>query len=328
MNILITGGAGFIGINSTLFFSKNKNNRIFILDDLSKKGSENNLKLVEDLENVTFYKGNIKDKEILNKVFENTIDVVLHLAAQTAVTTSVTNPQLDFDSNILGTFNLLETIRTKSPNTHIIYSSTNKVYGDLDDVELVETEKRYDFKENIVGVNETARLDFYSPYGCSKGAAEQYILDYGRIYNIKSTTLRQSCIYGIYQNGTEDQGWIAWFMKAFLSNQDITIYGNGKQVRDALYVDDLVRLYSTVIEKGIVGYYNVGGGKENSISLIETIEWMKSNIKSDSKISYDTTRPGDQKIFISDNTKLKNYGWEPEVTIKDGFVKLLDYLKK
>ena len=328
MNILITGGAGFIGINSTIFFSKDKKNKIFILDDLSKKGSENNLKLVENLENVTFYKGNIKDKEILNKVFENTIDVVLHLAAQTAVTTSVTNPQLDFDSNILGTFNLLETIRTKSPNTHIIYSSTNKVYGDLDDVELVETEKRYDFKENIVGVNETARLDFYSPYGCSKGAAEQYILDYGRIYNIKSTTLRQSCIYGVYQNGTEDQGWIAWFMKAFLSNQDITIYGNGKQVRDALYVDDLVRLYSTVIEKGIVGYYNVGGGKENSISLIETIEWMKSNIKSDSKISYDTTRPGDQKIFISDNTKLKNYGWEPEVTIKDGFVKLLDYLKK
>lgn len=328
MNILITGGAGFIGINSTIFFSKDKKNKIFILDDLSKKGSENNLKLVEGLENVIFYKGNIKDKEILNKVFENTIDVVLHLAAQTAVTTSVTNPQLDFDSNILGTFNLLETIRTKSPNTHIIYSSTNKVYGDLDDVELVETEKRYDFKENIVGVNETARLDFYSPYGCSKGAAEQYILDYGRIYNIKSTTLRQSCIYGVYQNGTEDQGWIAWFMKAFLSNQDITIYGNGKQVRDALYVDDLVRLYSTIIEKGIVGYYNVGGGKENSISLIETIEWMKSNIKSDSKISYDTTRPGDQKIFISDNTKLKNYGWEPEVTIKDGFVKLLDYLKK
>lgn len=328
MNILITGGAGFIGINSTIFFSKDKKNKIFILDDLSKKGSENNLKLVENLENVTFYKGNIKDKEILNKVFENTIDVVLHLAAQTAVTTSVTNPQLDFDSNILGTFNLLETIRTKSPNTHIIYSSTNKVYGDLDDVELVETEKRYDFKENIVGVDETARLDFYSPYGCSKGAAEQYILDYGRIYNIKSTTLRQSCIYGVYQNGTEDQGWIAWFMKAFLSNQDITIYGNGKQVRDALYVDDLVRLYSTIIEKGIVGYYNVGGGKENSISLIETIEWMKSNIKSDSKISYDTTRPGDQKIFISDNTKLKTYGWEPEVTIKDGFVKLLDYLKK
>jgi len=328
MNILITGGAGFIGINSTLFFSKNKNNRIFILDDLSKKGSENNLKLVNDLENVVFYKGNIKDKEILNKVFENTINVVLHLAAQTAVTTAVTNPQLDFDSNILGTFNLLEIIRMKSPNTHIIYSSTNKVYGDLNYLELVETEKRYDFKKNIIGVDEMVGLDFYSPYGCSKGSAEQYILDYGRIYNIKSTTLRQSCIYGIYQNGTEDQGWIAWFMKAFLSNQDITIYGNGKQVRDALYVDDLIKLYSLIIEKSIVGYYNVGGGKQNSISLIETIEWMKSNIKSNSKIKYDITRPGDQKIFISDNTKLKNHGWEPKVTIKDGFIKLLDYLKK
>ena len=327
MNILITGGLGFIGINTALKYVNNPDNQIIILDNLSKKGSKNNIKLLENHKNVTLYLGDITDQKILNNIFNSPIDVVIHLAAQTAVTTSVTNPTLDFNSNALGTFILLETIRQKSPNTHILYASTNKVYGDLNHIPLIESKTRYKFEEKIIGVDENTHLDLYSPYGCSKGAADQYVLDYARIYGLKTTCLRQSCIYGPYQNGTEDQGWVAWFMKAFLSNQNITIYGNGKQVRDALYVDDLVNLYDHIIQNQITGVFNVGGGITNSISLIETIEWMEKNINSKSKILYDVTRPGDQMIFISDNTKLKNIGWKPKTKLEQGFNLLLKYLK-
>ena len=327
MNILITGGLGFIGYNSSLKFAKNSKNKIFILDNLSKSNGLENKKILESFANIEIIIGDVADKDILNKIFNNHIDVTLHLAAQTAVTTSVKNPTLDFNSNILGTFNLLEVIREKSPNTHIIYSSTNKVYGDLNHLPLVEKSSRYEFSTGVKGINENISLDLYSPYGCSKGAADQYVLDYGRIYNLKTTSIRQSCIYGQYQNGTEDQGWIAWFMKAFLTNQDITIYGNGKQVRDALYVDDLTNLYSILIENQITGCFNVGGGESNSISLLETIEWMKKNIPSTTTISYDLIRPGDQKIFISDNSKLENLGWKPKINLEEGLNLLLNYLK-
>ena len=330
MNILITGGAGFIGINAVKHFALNENNTIIILDNLSKKGSETNLKLVEDLSNVTFYKANVTDQEILNIIFNNKIDVVLHLAAQTAVTLSVTDPKDDFNTNVIGTFGLLETIRNKAPDCHIVYASTNKVYGNLLDIPLTEHPERYWFEEDILGVNETTNLDFYSPYGCSKGAADQYVLDYNRIYGIKSTVLRQSCIYGQFQNGTEDQGWVAWFMKAYLGNEDITVYGNGKQVRDVLYVDDLIKCYDTIINKSVTGCFNVGGGNTNTLSLIETLNWMKENISNSStNISYDITRPGDQQIFVSDNTKLKEIAnWEPTITVEQGFKKLLTYLTK
>ena len=328
MNILITGGAGFIGINAVKHFASDNN--IIILDNLSKKGSDVNLKRVENLHNVQFYNADITNREILNEIFNNEIDVVLHLAAQTAVTLSVTDPVDDFNTNAYGTFVLLETIRDKAPDCHIIYASTNKVYGNLSDIPLVEKETRYWFEDNILGVNENTNLDFYSPYGCSKGAADQYILDYNRIYNIKSTCLRQSCIYGQYQNGTEDQGWVAWFMKAYLGNEDITIYGDGKQVRDVLYVDDLINCYDAIISKSITGCFNVGGGHNNTLSLIETLDWMKQNIpNSSTNISYDITRPGDQQIFVSDNTKLKKLiGWEPTINITNGFTKLLTYLKQ
>jgi len=327
MNILVTGGLGFIGINTVLKYVKDPNNQVIILDNLSKKGSKNNIKLLEGYKNVKSYLGDITNQEMLDDIFSSPIDVVVHLAAQTAVTTSVSNPLLDFNSNALGTFMLLEVIRQKSPNAHILYASTNKVYGNLNQIPLVENETRYEFQDEIIGVNENTHLDLYSPYGCSKGAADQYVLDYARIYGLKTTCLRQSCIYGQYQNGTEDQGWVAWFMKAFLSNQNITIYGNGKQVRDALYVDDLVNLYDHIIQNQITGVFNVGGGITNSISLLETINWMQKYIDSQSQISYNTTRPGDQMIFISDNTKLKNIGWEPKIDLEQGFRLLLEYLK-
>lgn len=327
MNILITGGLGFIGINTTLKYAENPSNQIIILDNLSKNGSKNHIKLLKNFTNIKIYSENITNQKVLNNIFSSPIDVVIHLAAQTAVTTSVSNPKLDFNSNALGTFMLLETIRQKSPDAHMLYASTNKVYGDLNQFSLIESETRYEFKDKIIGVNENTNLDLYSPYGCSKGAADQYVLDYARIYGLKTTCFRQSCIYGAHQNGTEDQGWVAWFMKAFLSNQDITIYGNGKQVRDALYVDDLVALYDHVIQNKITGVFNVGGGINNSISLLETINWMQSHINSSSTIFYDTTRPGDQMIFISDNTKLKNTGWEPKIPLKQGFNLLLKHLK-
>jgi len=328
MNILITGGAGFIGINASLKYAENKNNNIIIFDNLSKKDSEKNLKLIENYPNITFIQGDLINQDDLDKVFSSQIDVVLHLAAQTAVTTSVTDPVLDFNSNALGTFLLLETIRTKSPNTFVLYTSTNKVYGDLNQIPLIEENTRYSFKDNRIGVNEDTNLDLYSPYGCSKGAADQYVIDYGRIYGLKTVVLRQSCIYGTYQNGTEDQGWVAWFMKAFISNLDITIYGDGKQVRDALYVDDLINLYYILTTTQTTGVFNVGGGINNSISLLETIDWMKENIPTKSSISFDLTRPGDQKMFISDNSKLEKLtGWEPTTSLEQGFNLLLNYLK-
>ena len=327
--ILITGGAGFIGINAALEFSKD--HKVIILDDLSKKGSKTNLELTDNNPNIEFVMGDISSDYQVGKIFKNNhFDVVLHLAAQTAVTISVENPRKDLYTNIHGTFNILEAMRKYCPDSHIIYSSTNKVYGNLNQIPLTEEETKYTFtnKEDQNGVSESTPLDLYSPYGCSKGAADQYVLDYNRIYDIKSTVLRQSCIYGIHQNGTEDQGWIAWFMKAFLLEQDITIYGNGKQVRDALYVSDLVNLYRTISEKETTGAFNVGGGVDNSISLLETIDWMKSHIpQSTTNVSYDVTRPGDQMIFVSNNAKLKEYtGWEPTTTLDKGFFLLLNHL--
>jgi CDP-paratose 2-epimerase len=327
--ILITGGAGFIGINAALEFSKD--HKVTILDNLSKKGSKTNLKLADDNPNIEFVLCDISSGFQIDKLFEdNHFDIVLHLAAQTAVTISVENPRKDFYYNVHGTFNILEAMRKHCPDSHIIYASTNKVYGNLNQIPLTEGETKYTFtnEEHQNGVDESTPLDLYSPYGCSKGAADQYVLDYNRIYGLKSTALRQSCIYGIHQNGTEDQGWIAWFMKAFLLEQDITIYGNGKQVRDALYVSDLVSLYRTIAEKGTTGAFNVGGGIDKSISLLETIDWMKTYIpQSNTKVSYDITRPGDQMIFVSDNTKLKEHtGWEPTTTLDKGLFLLLDHL--
>jgi CDP-paratose 2-epimerase len=329
MKILITGGLGFIGINTALRYI-NKADKIILLDNLNKLGSLDNLRLVEDNPNVEFIKGDIRLLNDVEPIFKsNNFDLIYHLGAQTAVTTSLTNPNMDFETNAIGTFNILECMREYCPKAKLIFSSTNKVYGNLNNRPLIENETRYTFKDDISGIGENENLDFYSPYGCSKGAADQYVRDYARIYGLHTVVIRQSCIYGIYQNGTEDQGWVAWFIKRFIEGGDITIFGDGKQVRDILYIDDLIDFYELISTKSNPGdVYNIGGGPNNTTSIIEIIDLLSDKINNDMvKIGYDKERDGDQKIFVSDNLKANSIGWTPKVGVNEGVDKLIKYLK-
>lgn len=323
--LLITGGAGFIGVNSARYFSK-KGWQVSILDNFSRKGSDVNAEMLKkDVSNINIIRADVtRDIDALAKaVSEN--DAVLHLAAQVAVTTSVVEPRNDMEQNILGTFNVLEAIRASAHKPPIIYSSTNKVYGALEMYPVRDAGKRYEFEDDeyrMHGVPETQQLDFHSPYGCSKGAADQYVIDYDRIYGLHTLALRQSCIYGLHQFGVEDQGWIAWFTIAAMQGKPITIYGTGKQVRDALFMDDLARLYeagfaniSTIHGRA----FNVGGGPNNTVSLIELLERLDAEFGYKPTLSFGDIRAGDQPIFVADVRELeKAYGWKPEVSVKDG----------
>lgn len=327
MKILITGGLGFIGVNSVLFFSKE--NEVHIIDNLSRKGSIHNYNQIIDHPNVNVHIADIRNNDDVVRIIKKIKpDVILHLAGQVAVTTSVINPKEDFEINILGTFNILEALRIHCPESLLIFSSTNKVYGDYKN-NLVEEKNRYSYQD-FYCVNEDVNLDFHSPYGCSKGSADQYVRDYSRIFNLKTVVLRQSCIYGPNQFGIEDQGWVAWFTIAGIYNKKFYIYGDGKQVRDVLHIEDLILLYSMIIDnadkcKGKI--YNVGGGINNTLSLIELISLLEN--LTDKKLTYEFSdwRPGDQKIYISDINKIKNdTGWEPKINIKDGIKTLINWV--
>ena len=264
-SILITGGAGFIGTNASLHFSKD-GWKVTVLDNLSRKGAENNLNWLKNKANFTFLQKDIRDIEETERIVGNVRpDVLLHLAAQVAVTTSVLNPREDFEINALGTFNVLEAVRKQSQNTFFINASTNKVYGKMDDVFVEERNGRYEYANLSLGVGENRNLDFHSPYGCSKGIADQYTIDYSRIYGLKTVTFRQSCIYGPRQFGIEDQGWVAWFTIASVLGRPLTIYGDGKQIRDVLHVDDLLHAIDAVIGRkdNVNGQaFNIGGGPD------------------------------------------------------------------
>lgn len=332
MNILITGGAGFIGVNAARHFMR-RGWEITILDNLSRPGTEYNLKRLQgEMPEIKFVKADIRTDYAQLLEAANTHDVVLHLAAQVAVTTSVTNPREDFDINALGTFNVLEAVRASSRKPMVLYASTNKVYGGLEHLTVTESESRYAFAVGRGGVGEDTPLDFHSPYGCSKGAADQYVRDYARIYGLKTVVFRQSCIYGPHQLGIEDQGWVAWFMIAGLFNRAVTIYGNGKQVRDLLYIDDLVRAYDVAIVKIATAsgqVYNVGGGNKNTLSLREFFNLLKNQEGMTLRSSSADWRPGDQPIFVSDNTKMKkDLDWEPQVNVSMGIARLMAWLKE
>ncbi len=330
--ILITGGAGFIGINASKYFIE-QGWFVIIFDNFSRALVEENIKWLKNnhADKFRIVKGDVVTdlKELAECV--NEADLVLHLAAQVAVTTSITDPYNDLKTNVIGTFNVLESIRKSNNKPPLIYSSTNKVYGDLSHIDIIENETRYDFK-NLKGITENINLDFHSPYGCSKGAADQYARDYSRIYGLKTVVLRQSCIYGEHQFGVEDQGWVAWFIIACLQNKKITIYGNGKQVRDILYVGDLVRAYDLVY-KNIAAtsgkIYNVGGGYDNSLSLLEFINLLPSLANTKIDYSFSDWRPGDQPIFISDSSKINtDIGWQPAINKNDGLKKIAAWLKE
>jgi CDP-paratose 2-epimerase len=269
-----------------------------------------------------------------DQVLEETIgsaDVVFHLAAQVAVTTSVTDPRHDFEVNALGTFNVLEAARKSSSKPTILYSSTNKVYGKMADLGIVEQDGRYAYQSAAEGIGEDRPLDPYSPYGCSKCTGDQYVLDYARIYDMKTIVFRQSCIYGPRQFGMEDQGWLAWFSIRAQQGKPVSIFGDGKQVRDVLYVEDLIAAYDAAvghIETTAGKAYNIGGGPGNTLSLLELVKILNRRFGCTLDCKFEDWRPGDQPVFVSNIAKAKaDFGWQPSVGIVQGIVQLTDWIK-
>jgi len=320
--ILITGGAGFIGVNSARHFLR-QGWSVALLDNLSRRGTDDNLRWLQSQHPVEFHQADVRDTQAVDRVIgASRPDAVLHLAAQVAVTTSVSNPREDFEINALGTFNVLDAVRRLSPESFFIYASTNKVYGKMHDVAVVERNGRYEYDALTSGVPETQPLDFHSPYGCSKGVADQYTIDYARIYGLRTVALRQSCIYGTRQFGIEDQGWVAWFTIAAVLGKTITIYGDGKQIRDVLHVDDLARAYEAAyVQRDRVSgqAINLGGGPDNTMSLLELLDYLKEELCISIPLKWDQWRPGDQPCFVCDLTKAKELlGWAPQVGVREG----------
>ncbi len=334
MKWLITGGAGFIGSHAAWRLLRS-GHEVVVIDNLSRRGTQSNLEWLKSQGLKSWYLTDIRAAAELEEIFRahRDADAVLHLAAQVAVTTSVQDPRSDFEINALGTFNVLEAVRRVLSNRPVVlYSSTNKVYGGLEHIPVQSTPSRYIFPEHPNGVDEREPLDFHSPYGCSKGAGDQYVIDYGRIYGLRSVVLRQSCIYGTRQFGVEDQGWIAWFTIAALTSRPITIFGDGKQVRDALWIDDLIDLYMLIyenIDKARGQAFNVGGGPANTLSLLETLAHLEKLLGKPLKKSFDEFRPGDQRVFITDIAKVRSVlGWQPKVGVEEGIQKLWAWAKE
>lgn len=323
---LIIGGAGFIGSNLASYLLKKKES-VTIFDNFSRQGTLSNSEwLRANHPQIKVIKRDIRfDLDKLQREVESA-DIVFHLAAQVAVTSSVINPREDFEINALGTFNVLEAIRQLKNKPILIYASTNKVYGRMEDVEIVERDNRYQYKDFPQGISEERPLDFHSPYGCSKGIGDQYVRDYARIYGLKTLVFRQSCIYGPRQFGIEDQGWVAWFTIASILDKPITIYGDGKQVRDVLYVDDLINAFELAtlnIERTSGKVYNIGGGPQNTMSLLELISYLEKLLGRKIQYSFSDWRLGDQLIYVSNIQKAKEeFGWEPK-TSKEKGVKIL-----
>lgn len=330
---LLTGGAGFIGSNYANSLLA-RGARVTIFDNLSRRGADRNLAWLRETHGANSFElvvGDVRTPAALREPVA-AADVIVHLAAQVAVTSSVTDPRNDFEINALGTFNMLEAARLAGHKPFVIYSSTNKVYGEMLEHKLLSSKTRYRYAKLPHGLPETQQLDFHSPYGCSKGAAEQYVRDYSRIYGIPSVVFRQSCIYGPRQFGVEDQGWLAWFVIAAVLGRPISIYGDGKQVRDMLHVSDLTAAYDAAIarRKKIAGQaYNIGGGPAHTLSIWkECGPMLEKMLGRKIPVRYDKTRPGDQKVYISDIRKAKKeLGWAPKIGVKQGAQELVDWVR-
>ena len=333
MKTIITGGAGFIGSNAASRYLQ-RGHHVVVIDNLSREGVRKNLEWLRPQGKLEFVELDVRREKELAQLFEKQRDAsqVLHLAAQVAVTTSVTDPREDFEINALGTFNVLEAMRQCGMKAPLLYASTNKVYGEMTGVGAIQRNGRYAYQSLPFGVPEERSLDFHSPYGCSKGAADQYVIDYHRIYGLRTIVFRQSCIYGYRQFGAEDQGWVAWFMIASQLGRPITIYGDGKQVRDILFIDDLLDAYDAAFAAGdaVVGRaYNIGGGPDNVLSLLELLAYIEK--RQNRKLTYDFAewRPGDQKVFISDIRRARaELGWTPQVSCPKGLELLYDWVSR
>lgn len=329
--LLITGGTGFIGTNMADYFSQ-RGWAVTVLDNLSRRGAvENLLWLKKRHPQTVFIHADIRsDLEALSQAIATT-DAIFHFASQVAVTTSWQNPQEDFDINAVGTLNILESIRRQKVNPTLLYASTNKVYGGMEDIEVELVHDRYVYKDLPYGIPESRLLDFHSPYGCSKGASDQYVRDYARMYGLNTVVMRQSCIYGPRQYGITDQGWVAWFMVAACGGQPLTIYGDGKQTRDVLYITDLARAYELVLQniQNVRGHiFNIGGGPFNVLSVMELIEYLEQALGQKINYTFADWRPGDQPCYISDIHKAEAVlGWKPYIMPEEGLARLLYWVQ-
>ncbi|HJW92982.1 MAG TPA: NAD-dependent epimerase/dehydratase family protein [Thermoanaerobaculia bacterium] len=331
--VLITGGCGFIGTNVAHRFLSN-GQRVCLFDNLSRRGVERNLEWLRDVhgELVQFRNADTRNASAVADAVRRATKV-FHFAAQVAVTTSLDDPIEDFEVNAVGALNVLEAIRKSAHRPPLFFTSTNKVYGGLDDVALQDDDSRYAPKIPRIrehGVSEERPLDFHSPYGCSKGTADQYIRDYARSYGLQTVVFRMSCIYGPHQFGTEDQGWVAHFLIRALNRQPITIYGDGKQVRDILFIDDLVDAFIGADENidTLAGQaFNIGGGADNTVSLRELIRMIARLEEREPRIEWGDWRTGDQKYYVSDTRKFQHAtGWAPRVSPKEGVSQLRQWL--
>lgn len=337
MKYMITGGAGFLGSNIASAVL-NQGDDLLVYDNLSRVGGDSNLSWLKSHGKFEFIQADTSDFNNLAEAIKNfKPDVIYHLAGQVAMTTSLENPRLDFNTNVLGSFNLLEAVRQFSPETVVVYSSTNKVYGDFEYLEYEETDTRYICKKYPDGFNEEVGLDFHSPYGCSKGSADQYMLDYARMFGLKTVVFRHSSMYGARQFGTFDQGWISWFVQKAVETKNnesttFTISGNGKQVRDVLHAEDMIALYMSVpkyINEAKGQVFNIGGGIENSLSLLELFRFLEKELNV--KLNYTKLPPreSDQRVFVADITKAsKIFKWIPKVTKEDGIRKMIQWVNE
>ena len=332
--ILITGGAGFIGCNAADHFLK-RGDRVTIYDNLSRRGTAANLAWLHQNhgnERLQFVQADIRHYDTLSATIRDARPgVVLHLAGQVAVTQSVVDPREDFEINALGTFNVLEAVRLEVPAAAVLYASTNKVYGGMEEVGIVRTGNRYAYADYTHGIPETFPLDFHSPYGCSKGTGDQYTRDYARIYGLRTLVLRQSCIYGQRQFGVEDQGWVAHFVIATVLGRPISIYGDGMQVRDVLHIDDLLAAYQAGIDRidSLSGeVLNLGGGSDNTLSIWAEFGPLLAELAGRPvPVTYGPWRPGDQRVFIADIRRAaERLGWRPRISPREGIRKLYEWV--
>lgn len=336
MKLLITGGCGFIGSNLAADAIA-RGDELVVFDSLYRNGSRDNLLWLQGLGKFTFAHGDIRNQNDITRIVQAfKPDAIFHLAGQVAMTTSISNPRMDFEVNVIGMHNLLEAVRLYAPESIVVYSSTNKVYGDLEQYTYRETDTRYICIEHPNGFDELTQLDFHSPYGCSKGAADQYMLDYARIFGLKTVVFRHSSMYGGRQFATYDQGWVGWFCQKAVETsrshlkQPFTISGTGKQVRDLLHADDIKRLYMAAIDRidharGLA--FNVGGGSENSLSLLELFGMLENLLTIKLEFTQLAARVSDQRVFVADIEKAKSIlAWEPLISARAGIERMIDWV--
>lgn len=339
MKLLVIGGCGFLGSNLAAYGIRNPGYEVTVFDNLSRYGSPMNLEWLEKQGSFTFVHGDTRNRNDVDSIIKRgSFDAVFQLAGQVAMTTSIENPYKDFQTNTMGTLHVLEAVRRYSPDTIVIFSSTNKVYGDLEQYTYEETSTRYVCKEWPVGYDETVPLDFRSPYGCSKGAADQYMLDYARIYGIKTIVFRHSSMYGGRQFATYNQGWIGWFCEKAVEKKlnpecgIFTISGNGKQVRDILHAEDMVHLYYAALDNAdrISGQaFNIGGGMEQSLSLLELFDLLNELLGIELQYTQMPPRASDQKVFVADISKINSViGWKPNVSAREGIEKMIEWAQE